>query len=508
MIDVLVQIGVAKLTVSALLAGLAWVVQRRVDHPAVAHTLWLLVLVALLLPALIALPVLPGDGNATAVIAEEATFAGEAATRVGIAAASGQPGARGAPIPTVLTDNGKPAVVVIWLAVAALLLVWTLARALRFRHWLARTSLPAPQKLLDEAARIGPRLGLAQVPEVCTTTARVSPMVFWAGGKIRLLIPSFLVTGLDREDLRAVIAHELAHVRRRDHYVRWIEWLACSAFWWNPVAWWARRQLRAAEEISCDALGAAAIKSTPRAYARSLLGALEAMSLPPTPPTPALASGVTSVRSSDSLERRLRVLVKGRSSAQPPRWVRAAGAATAACLLPLGLVYCGAAVETPEELEESPESMPIATAELIALVDLNRTDPRAAELNGLWGSDPAYSYWMFGSPSGHIGPLPLADAPVQPVECRLEPTGPESARDGALGACTAAMSDHLRQNGVSGGASVCVVWGSRADDWSGLCDSSWPGGRDRPRVIETDEASRELSVIHISSMQSRSGREQ
>ena len=44
---------------------------------------------------------------------------------------------------------------------------------------------------------------------------------------------------MNERELTGVLAHELAHVRRRDHLVRWLEWLACVAFWWNPVAWWA-----------------------------------------------------------------------------------------------------------------------------------------------------------------------------------------------------------------------------------------------------------------------------
>ncbi len=465
MIDVLLQIGAAKLVVSAVLAGVAWVVQRRVEHPAVAHLLWLVVLVALLLPAVVAIPVLPGEIGAAAVVAEDATLAGDAAARSGRFAASNQLDGRGVPFPTRIANNAKPALVVVWLAVTALLFLWTLLRALRFRHWLARTSLPAPQELRDEVAEIGRSLGLMRLPAVHTTTARVSPMVCWTGGRVRLVIPSFLLGSLDRRELRAVLAHELAHVRRRDHYVRWIEWLACSAFWWNPVAWWARRELRAAEEASCDALGSAAIESTPRTYARSLLGVLEVMSTPPTSPTPSFASGVTSGQRSDSLERRLRILVTGRSSHQAPRWVRVAGATTAVCLLPLGLVYCGADVQTT--LEESPIPPPETT--VVVLPGPDRPD--SAELEELWGGEyPVYAYWIFAS-TGYVGPFALTDAPVQPVECRLEPEeSDEDTRDEAMAECARAMSRDLGHTGVSDDRNVCVVWGSRASGWRGICE--------------------------------------
>ena len=67
MIDVLLQIGIAKLLVSCVLACLVLIVQRSVGHPTFIHRFWLLVLVALLLPAVVAIPVLPGDAGAAAV---------------------------------------------------------------------------------------------------------------------------------------------------------------------------------------------------------------------------------------------------------------------------------------------------------------------------------------------------------------------------------------------------------------------------------------------------------
>ena len=464
MIDVLLQIGAAKLVVSVVLAGLAWVVQRRVGHPAVAHSLWLLVLVVLLLPALVAIPVLPPAGDAAAEIGQKAVLAGEASARLEAVAASDQFVESGVPFPTLVADNGKPALVVGWLAVAALLLAWTLVRALRFRHWLARTLQPPPQALCDEIAEIGHRLDLARMPEVYTTTARISPMVYWTVGKVRLVIPSFLLSSLNRCDLRAILAHELAHVRRRDHLVRWIEWLACSAFWWNPAAWWARRELRAAEEVSCDALGAAALKSTPRAYARSLLGVLEVMSAPTPPPTPAFASGVTSGQGADSLERRLRVLVTGPTNARAPRWIRPAGAVAALCMLPLGLVYCGTAEQSATNVLESPRPPPRTT---VVLPDPGRPD--STELKELWKGDPVYAYFIFAA-SGRVGPFALTDAPVQPVECRLESESDEDARDEAMAACARAMSRDLGGTGVSDDRNVCVVWGSRASGWRGICE--------------------------------------
>ena len=363
MTELLLQIGATKLAVSTALAGLAWVVQRRVDHPAVAYPLWLLVLVTLLLPALVSIPVLPGETATVAAIRDGAALAGEPKTLSPADSPGHELAAPGTPFNAWIAGHGKAGLVVAWLVGTVLLLGWTLVRVRRFRRWLIRTSRPAPAALVHQVAQIGRRLGLVRLPEVHITTARVSPMVCWTGGKIRIVVPSFLLTTLSGQELRSVLAHELAHVRRRDHMVRWIEWIACAAFWWNPVAWWARRELRAAEEVSCDALGMTALGSTPRAYATSLLRVVEFMSTPPTHPTPSFASGAASGRNPAALERRLRMLITWKSTDQAPRWIRAAGAAAMVCLLPLGLVHCGTADRpTPTAIEESIVSPPAPQA--------------------------------------------------------------------------------------------------------------------------------------------------
>lgn len=520
MIDVLLQIGLAKLLASCVLAGFAAVMQRRVGHPTYVHRFWLLVLVALLLPAVVEIPVLPGEPGAAAVGIDGLALSPDPTAQVPTNVMNGPQPEPGTTLAARITDDAKVGLAITWLLGTALMLAWTLLRVLRFRHWLVRTSQPAPPELRDEVSEIGRRLGLARMPALHTTSARVSPMVCWAGGRVRIVVPAFLLTSLDRHELRAMLAHELAHVRRRDHLVRWVEWLACSAFWWNPVAWWARREVRAAEEASCDALGAAAVECARRDYARSLLGVLKAMATPPTPHTPVFASGVTSGGSSKSVERRLRMLVKGEASAKATRWVRAAGVATAMCLLPLGLVYCGTVVGPLEELEESPELPPISTTELIALVDLNRTDPRAAEMNELgelatgdfqlrnYTEEPSFSYWIFDTSTGIVGPIPLATAPVQTLACQLDPHEPdENARDEAMGACVGAMSDHFQQTGDYEDGNVCVVWGGRVSGWRGFCETRGSTRRDRVRGGLMDSPLPERVRINIGSTQSFAERE-
>ncbi|MCY4571175.1 MAG: M48 family metalloprotease [Gemmatimonadetes bacterium] len=329
MTNLLLQIGGTKLIFSIFLACGVWVVHRRVGRCAVSYPLWLLVLVALLAPAVVSLPVFPVAG-------------------------SGAGGSSG-----VSPNEVGALLVLLWMVGTVGLLGWTLLRAVRFQRSLRKAAWVAPAELQREAAEIGRNLGMNRIPEVHTTSARVSPMVWWTGGKVRVLVPQFLLDALDRDELRAVLAHELAHARRRDYLVRWLEWLACSVFWWNPVAWWARRQLRTAEEWCCDALGVAALKSGPRSYARSLLRAIELMSEARTVRAPAFASAADRGSNPRTLRRRLEMIMTRKAGAPAPRWLRTATWIAVVCVLPFGTLYCGSADEpesaTPaEDATEAP----------------------------------------------------------------------------------------------------------------------------------------------------------
>jgi len=347
MTELLLQIGATKLAVSLVLGGVVWVVDRRVGRPGVSYHIWLLVLVVLLVPAVVSLPVLPADSESPAAV----SGAEPRGDGVPVTAAGDETlGEHSAIRSTILTRGAHlwPGLAVVWLLGTAGVLGWTGIRAVRFRRWVTSASRPAPPAVLREAVDVGQSLGLARTPEVHVTRARMSPMVWWMGGRVRLLIPSAVLDGLSRADIRAVLAHELAHVKRRDHVVRWVEWLTCTVFWWNPVAWWARRQLRTAEESCCDELALTATGSNPRSYARALLRVLDLMSSTPEVRAPALASLVGHPGRTQALEGRLKViLATGTTSATPP-WLRRVAAAAFVCALPLGFIYCGQAV-TPGE---------------------------------------------------------------------------------------------------------------------------------------------------------------
>jgi beta-lactamase regulating signal transducer with metallopeptidase domain len=78
------------------------------------------------------------------------------------------------------------------------------------------------------------------------------------------------------EKLQAVLAHELAHVRRHDPLVAFLAHLNRCLFWFHPLAWWLERRLATAAEDACDEAAARSL-GEPRKYAEVLVEMAEAV---------------------------------------------------------------------------------------------------------------------------------------------------------------------------------------------------------------------------------------
>ena len=357
MTDLFLQIGLSNACFSLAMAVVAVVVGATVKRPHLTNLLWLLVFVKLITPPLVAIPVVPIPGQSdTAVAAENHSqsalpLAGvrefdvsrpappQAASHAFIVDRPGvdrQPGTPlSASIWSAAFKHGRRLLPPIWLFGSVVVLVWSLARVCRFSRLLTAESQAAPRQLQAAAVKIARQLGLKTIPTICTTSAHLSPMVWWTGGKVRVIIPTSLLDQMDSQELKWILSHELAHVRRRDYLVRWLEWLACVGFWWNPVVWWAQKNLRATEEICCDALVISSLNPKPRSYAKSILTAVESLVRPAIRP-PAMAS---EVNSGGFLERRFKMIlsVSENPSRSKSRCLQAFVLLCAMIVLPLGV---------------------------------------------------------------------------------------------------------------------------------------------------------------------------
>ena len=77
------------------------------------------------------------------------------------------------------------------------------------------------------------------------------PPMTWGLFRHVILLPSS-ATAWTSERQKLVLAHELAHVKRHDGVLQVLAQAACSLYWFNPLAWFAARQLRIERECACD----------------------------------------------------------------------------------------------------------------------------------------------------------------------------------------------------------------------------------------------------------------
>ncbi|HXD89316.1 MAG TPA: M56 family metallopeptidase [Urbifossiella sp.] len=297
------------LAVAAGLAAIAFAVGRRLHRPAVGHALWLLVLLKMLTPpiAAISVPCLPAAVEPKPTILQPAHIAPIASIPLETPPAPSAIGDNALSVPLIATSereiasavpfaamerNWQPSLLEVaafaWGIGTAAALVLTIRRVRRFSR-LLRYASPAPQPLLDEVAAAAERLGLRRVPRVRVVPGKLSPFV-WFVGRPTLFLPGDLMQQLAAEQRHAVLLHELVHLRRWDHIVRLVEVAALAAYWWCPLAWLARRELRRLEEEACDAGVLTAMPGASCDYAEAILATIDYLA--GAPRTPAFAAGM------------------------------------------------------------------------------------------------------------------------------------------------------------------------------------------------------------------------
>ena len=170
---------------------------------------------------------------------------------------------------------------------------------------LTRRAKAAPVGWQLEVNALCDRLRIYREVRVALLDEHVSPI---ATGLLRpaVLLPR-AACGWTDERRRAVLLHELAHIKRRDCGVQLLAQIACAIYWFNPLVWMAARQLRRERERACDD-HVLRCGARPSSYASHLLDIATDLR-PSFAPTAALAMA----RPSELEGRLLAVLAAGRA---------------------------------------------------------------------------------------------------------------------------------------------------------------------------------------------------
>ncbi|MDT7777860.1 MAG: hypothetical protein QOC99_372 [Acidobacteriota bacterium] len=133
---------------------------------------------------------------------------------------------------------------------------------------LRRSATPVAECFEELLVRVSGRLRVSRAVRLCQSALVEVPTVV---GHLRpiILIPASALLGLTPQQLEAVLAHELAHVRRYDYVVNLLQMAAETLLFYHPASWWLSRRVRAEREHACDD---AAVEATGDVllYARAL----------------------------------------------------------------------------------------------------------------------------------------------------------------------------------------------------------------------------------------------
>jgi bla regulator protein blaR1 len=129
-------------------------------------------------------------------------------------------------------------------------------------------SHPVGAELLARGRDLQQRLGITRVVRYCESVHLDAPAVL---GWFRpvVFLPLSALTGLNEAQLRAVIAHELAHIRRFDAFVNVFQVAVETLLFYHPAVWWLNKRIRAERENCCDDV-ALSVCGNPAEYARAL----------------------------------------------------------------------------------------------------------------------------------------------------------------------------------------------------------------------------------------------
>jgi beta-lactamase regulating signal transducer with metallopeptidase domain len=128
---------------------------------------------------------------------------------------------------------------------------------------------PVSIAVQDAFDRVQQRLKIVRRVQVLQSIVVNSPIVVGCF-RSTILLPASFISGVPVSQLEAILAHELAHVRRYDYLVNLLQTLVETLFFYHPAVWWISHRIRDERENCCDDLVVAALGNRIE-YGRALL---------------------------------------------------------------------------------------------------------------------------------------------------------------------------------------------------------------------------------------------
>jgi len=184
--------------------------------------------------------------------------------------ARGNTAASGATEPSQIPSslNAFPWLVEVWLLGVALFSLRSAAGFVFLERERRRQSSVVQDRVLEICYTLQDQLGIRRAVKYCESLFLQAPAVI---GWFRPIVfmPASALTGLSEEQLRSVIAHELAHIRRYDSFVNLFQVGVETLLFYHPAVWWLNHRIRAEREHCCDEI-AVEVCGNAVEYARAL----------------------------------------------------------------------------------------------------------------------------------------------------------------------------------------------------------------------------------------------
>jgi beta-lactamase regulating signal transducer with metallopeptidase domain len=246
-----------------------------------------------------------------------------------------------------------PVLIYIWIAGVMALSIRSLGGWVVTQQWKRRHVRLAEEFWQESLARLAKRLAVSR--KVClweSAVAHTPAVIGWIRPVV--LLPASAISGLAPSQIEALLAHELAHIRRHDYLIHLVQTAIETLLFYHPAVWWVGRQMRTERENCCDDL-AVAVCGDALVYARALTE-LEKIRIATRIGTPRLAMAANS----GSLLQRVRRLLDPRAPSRSSihaDWVTGVGIAL--CVVSIWATSRGPA---PLRADNSAPSVHLANA--------------------------------------------------------------------------------------------------------------------------------------------------
>lgn len=161
-----------------------------------------------------------------------------------------------------------PWILVLWVTGVLIFLSPLIIGSIAAQRLKTASQIPVPDSLQVIAKRLRKQLNISQRFQLFASSAVTSPSVI---GWIRpvILLPLANLSGLSPEHMEAMLAHELAHIRRHDYLFNTIQTVIEALLFYHPAVWWVSKQIRREREHCCDDIAVIA-SGSPLIYAKAL----------------------------------------------------------------------------------------------------------------------------------------------------------------------------------------------------------------------------------------------